>query len=610
MSNTRNLADLLDSSGDIKSAALDNVDVSGKLDTSGGTLTGTLTMESTDAGSTAAPELILYRNSASPADGDYLGQVQFKGENDNGGSEIYAKVTGKITDASNGTEDGLIETAIKGNGSFTIVSRQKSDELQLLNGVNLNVDGNITVGGTVDGVDIQTLNTTAGAALPKAGGTMTGTIAGFTSAGIDDNADATAMTIDSSERIGIGTASPNARLHVYNANDHTRLKVECAQNSGQAWMFQSRNNGEFWIRNDSGSGTNPVVIGSDGRVAISQTGNATAMQVSTSVAAETTAIFQGGGTGAVDVVDVRDGSGNTKFKVRQNGQVGMGITPSASTAILTIGAAGNGAVQAGIDFDDTNTGNTHRVYNNSGQLYFRDATAGSTRMVIKDNGYIGINDTAPQGRLNVTETSGNWIAIFDKNNTSNSTGILVRTGQHNQGAHSLISVESNHPDCGGSSTDAEFKVFGDGDVACDGAFSGGGADYAEYFESSTGAALTYGNTVKLNAEGKVVQCGAEETPIGVIRPDSATGVIGNNPMNWKNKYLRDGFGVLIRDEDDNAQLNPDFNPDLEYVMREDRPEWNAVGLMGQVPITKGQPTASNWIKMWEINSTLEMWFIK
>ena len=38
----------------------------------------------------------------------------------------------------------------------------------------LNVTGNIGVSGTVDGVDIQTLNTTAGAALPKAGGTMTG----------------------------------------------------------------------------------------------------------------------------------------------------------------------------------------------------------------------------------------------------------------------------------------------------------------------------------------------------------------------------------------------------------------------------------------------------
>ena len=180
MSNTRNLADLLDSSGDVKSAALDNVpatDISGKLNTSGGTLTGTLIMESTDAGNSAEPELILYRNSPSPSSGDYLGQIQFKGENANGGQEIYAKVTGKISDPTHSSEDGLIETAIKGDGSFTIVSRQKADELQLINGVNLDVAGNITVGGTVDGVDIQTLNTTAGAALPKAGGTMTGNIA-------------------------------------------------------------------------------------------------------------------------------------------------------------------------------------------------------------------------------------------------------------------------------------------------------------------------------------------------------------------------------------------------------------------------------------------------
>ena len=161
MSNTRNLADLLDSGGDIKSAALDNVpatDISGKLNLSGGTLTGTLTMESTDAGNSAAPELILYRNSASPANGDYLGQVQFKGENANGAQEIYAKVTGKISDPTHNSEDGLIETAIKGNGSFTIVSRQKSDELQLLNGVILDVDGSVTATGyTGSGANLTSL---------------------------------------------------------------------------------------------------------------------------------------------------------------------------------------------------------------------------------------------------------------------------------------------------------------------------------------------------------------------------------------------------------------------------------------------------------------------
>ena len=114
-------------------------------------------VKSVDTSSSAGPELVLYRDSSSPADADYLGQIQFTGKHDGGGDEIYAKVTGKISDASQGTEDGLIETAIKGNGSFTIVSRQRSDELQLLNGVGLSVagtldvTGNTTLSGTLNG---------------------------------------------------------------------------------------------------------------------------------------------------------------------------------------------------------------------------------------------------------------------------------------------------------------------------------------------------------------------------------------------------------------------------------------------------------------------------
>ena len=41
---------------------------------------------------------------------------------------------------------------------------------------NVTIGNNLIVGGTVDGVDIQTLNTTANAALPKAGGTMSGNL--------------------------------------------------------------------------------------------------------------------------------------------------------------------------------------------------------------------------------------------------------------------------------------------------------------------------------------------------------------------------------------------------------------------------------------------------
>ena len=54
---------------------------------------------------------------------------------------------------------------------------------------------------------------------------LTGTIPNFTSTGIDDNAaGATAITIDSSERVGIGTGSPTQQLHSYNTNAH-RLRV-------------------------------------------------------------------------------------------------------------------------------------------------------------------------------------------------------------------------------------------------------------------------------------------------------------------------------------------------------------------------------------------------
>ena len=57
------------------------------------------------------PEFSLVRDSSSPADADYLGQIKFLGDDDGGSQHTYAKITGKIQDASAGTEDGIIEFA-------------------------------------------------------------------------------------------------------------------------------------------------------------------------------------------------------------------------------------------------------------------------------------------------------------------------------------------------------------------------------------------------------------------------------------------------------------------------------------------------------------------
>ena len=63
-------------------------------------------------------------------------------------------------------------------------------------------DGNVTMGGTL---------TVSGA---------------FTSQGIDDNADATAVTIDSSEKVGIGQTTPVRRLHIKDTSADMYIGLE------------------------------------------------------------------------------------------------------------------------------------------------------------------------------------------------------------------------------------------------------------------------------------------------------------------------------------------------------------------------------------------------
>jgi len=126
-----------------------NLNIAGIITATSFSGSGDLTLTSTDTGSSASPIINLFRNSASPADADYIGQIKFQGESDTGTQRNYAKITGKILDASNGTEDGIIEFAHIKAGSQTITGRWRSDSLQLLNGTALTVAGSTTVTGNI-----------------------------------------------------------------------------------------------------------------------------------------------------------------------------------------------------------------------------------------------------------------------------------------------------------------------------------------------------------------------------------------------------------------------------------------------------------------------------
>jgi len=71
-------------------------------------------------------------------------------------------------------------------------------------------------GGAIDGTPIG------------ASAASTGAFTTFTSNGIDDNADATAITIDSSERVGIGTTSPASLLHLEGSDGVAQIRLQRA----------------------------------------------------------------------------------------------------------------------------------------------------------------------------------------------------------------------------------------------------------------------------------------------------------------------------------------------------------------------------------------------
>jgi hypothetical protein len=107
--------------------------------------------------------------------------------------------------------------------------------------------GAITTNSTFDGVDVATRDgvlttttATANDALPKTGGAMTGTITNFASTAIDDNSAALAMTFQTDGNISIGSSGNSGnKLRVYHA-DGNALHLQGngnAQGSAQKLIF-------------------------------------------------------------------------------------------------------------------------------------------------------------------------------------------------------------------------------------------------------------------------------------------------------------------------------------------------------------------------------------
>lgn len=125
------------------------------------------------------------------------------------------------------------------------------------------------------------------------------------------------------------------------------------------------------------------------------------------------------------------------------------------------------------------------------------------------------------------------------------------------------------------------------------------ADYAEYFESESGGAIRNGTIVTL--EGRYIRKAQHnDVPLGVISGTAGI-ILGDQMFHHKDRYQRDEFGVIVYEEqlktwqDDEGNEysemvkvpveNEDYVENEAYESRSERPEWNVVGLIGQVYVS-------------------------
>jgi len=148
------------------------------------------------------------------------------------------------------------------------------------------------------------------------------TFTNFTSNGIDDNASTTAITIDSSGKVGIGTSSPgktldvDGQLRIRNAgpSGYALLEYGASPTATNNWHVGSEGDGSFRFYNGTfGAGTERMRIDSSGNLLLGGSS-------SPASATKSFAIFNGTApTGSVTngvIVYAEDVSTSSELKVR------------------------------------------------------------------------------------------------------------------------------------------------------------------------------------------------------------------------------------------------------------------------------------------------------
>ena len=320
----------------------------------------------------------------------------------------------------------------------------------------------------------------------------------FSSTGIDDNASSTAVTIDSSERVGINVTDPDEKLevggdvkigqsgdsgvlHFGNTSDQTKIIGRGSSHSSLADTMDFYTDENIRVRLDSsgnvgigttspasmagGTSTNPVLSVGGADTSLNTLGDRVGSISFVSADLSLTNTFSDGVAGEVAcITDTSTGGGNSlafytantgvgrgeRMRITSGGIVGIGTTSPASTAKLSISDSSIAAISI-----DNPSGRAYELTSTStGSFGLLDRDAVAYRMFVNSSGNVGIGTTSPDSLLHVgtgTNTDGTNVTFTIGGDSANSRQSLIL--KKIQSGDRALQI---HATAGGSDEDIRF----------------------------------------------------------------------------------------------------------------------------------------------------------
>jgi hypothetical protein len=236
----------------------------------------------------------------------------------------------------------------------------------------------------------------------------------------------------------------------------------------------------------------------------------------------------------------------SRYAIRLDGSEAWRLENTATGVQMLPESSSSSAVPTYSFVEDRDTG-VHRPSANKVQVICGGVVAAQfVGELAGGSSWVGSGDIGPDATFGAISEENRVVLVGEASHASfGSTVFQIPVHRASTSAYLFAQFKSGT----GGTPDNEFTFYGDGNASCDGAWSGGGADYAEMFEWADGNPANedrVGHSVTLVGDKiKIAEPG--DDVLGVVSDTySALGDAG--VLKWTGRYERDDFGRYVMED--------------------------------------------------------------